>query len=135
MDSDTFEANNYAYLKCCGNCNHAVSLHQCGMHYDVDCKLFQALQYCIIGDDSLCMQIISSLKRQVREQEDEFESAKFFMKILKTALKPADYRRKVKKIGEMWHEFEDMNKGTFPVLTYVRADDNVLRRMSNPIKD
>jgi hypothetical protein len=35
----------------------------------------------------------------------------------------------------MWHEFEEMNKGTFPVLTYVRADDNVLRRMSNPIKD
>jgi hypothetical protein len=105
------------------------------MATDVDCKLFQALQYCILGDDSLCMQIISSLKRQVREQEDEFESAKFFMKILKTALKPADYRRKVKKIAEMWHEFEEMNKGTFPVLTYVRADDNVLRRMSNPIKD
>jgi hypothetical protein len=105
------------------------------MATDVDCKLFQALQYCILGDDSLCMQIISSLKRQVREQEDEFESAKFFMKILKTALKPADYRRKVKKIAEMWHEFDEMNKGTFPVLTYVRADDNVLRRMSNPIKD
>ena len=111
-----------------------ISLKQF-MATDVDCKLFQAFQYCILGDDSLCMQIISSLKRQIRDQEDEYESAKFFMKILKTALKPADYRRKVKKIAEMWHEFEAMNKGTFPVLTYVKADENVLRRMSNPIKD
>jgi hypothetical protein len=102
---------------------------------DVDCKLFQALQYCILGDDSLCMQIISSLKRQIREQESEFESAKNFMKILKTALKPADYRRKIKKITEMWNEFDAANKGSFPILTYVKVDENILRRISNPIKD
>jgi hypothetical protein len=102
---------------------------------DVDCKLFQALQYCILGDDSLCMQIISSLKRQIREQEAEFESARNFMKILKTALKPADYRRKIKKITEMWTEFDAANKGSFPILTYVKVDENILRRISNPIKD
>lgn len=102
---------------------------------DVDCKLFQALQYCILGDDSLCMQIISSLKRQIREQESQFESAKNFMKILKTALKPADYRRKIKKITEMWNEFDEANKGYFPILTYVKVDENILRRISNPIKD
>ncbi len=107
-------------------------------HYvytDVDCKLFQALQYCILGDDALCMQIISSLKRQIRETETEFDSSRFFMKMLKTALKPADYRRKVKKITEMWTEFEAMNRGMFPVLNYVKVDENILRRMSNPIKE
>jgi hypothetical protein len=35
----------------------------------------------------------------------------------------------------MWTEFEQLNKGSFPVLSYVKADENVLRRMSNPIKD
>lgn len=105
------------------------------LYTDVDCKLFQALNYCLLGDDSLCMQILSSLKRQIREQESEFESARHFMKLLRTALKPADYRRKVKKMTEMWNEFEVINKGSFPVLAYVKADENVIRRMSNPIKD
>ncbi|MBL7923487.1 MAG: hypothetical protein JNL88_04740 [Bacteroidia bacterium] len=105
------------------------------LYTDIDAKLFQALQYCILGDDSLCMQIISSLKRQIREQDTEYESSRYFMKILKTALKPADYRRKIKRITEMWTEFEALNKGTFPVLSYVKADENVLRKMSNPIKD
>jgi hypothetical protein len=105
------------------------------LYTDVDCKLFQALNYSLLGDDSLCMQILSSLKRQIREQETEFESARHFMKLLRTALKPADYRRKVKKMTEMWKEFEDVNKGSFPVLSYVKADENIIRRMSNPIKD
>ena len=105
------------------------------LYTDIDSKLFQALQYCILGDDSLCMQIISSLKRQIREQDAEYESARYMMKMLKTALKPADYRRKIKRITEMWNEFEQLNKGSFPVLSYVKADENVLRRMSNPIKD
>lgn len=105
------------------------------MFTDVDCKLFQALQYCIMGDDTLCMQIISSLKRQIREQETEFTSSRHFMKLLRTALKPADYRRKIKRIAEMWTEFETMNKSMFPVLTYVKIDENIMRRMSNPIKE
>ncbi|MBK7964804.1 MAG: hypothetical protein IPK10_05640 [Bacteroidetes bacterium] len=102
---------------------------------DIDAKLFQALQYCILGDDSLCMQIISSLKRQIREQDSEYESARYMMKLLKTSLKPADYRRKVKKVAEMWTEFEALNKGTYQVLTYVKVDETVIRKMSNPIKD
>jgi hypothetical protein len=105
------------------------------LYTDIDSKLFQALQYCIMGDDSLCMQIISSLKRQIREQDAEYESARFLMKLLKTALKPADYRRKIKRISEMWTEFDEMNKGSFPVISYVKVDENVIRRMSNPIKE
>jgi hypothetical protein len=107
-------------------------------HYlftDIDAKLFQALQYCILGDDSLCMQIISSLKRQIREQDAEYESARYMMKLLKTALKPADYRRKVKRIAEMWTEFYALNNGTYQVLSYVKVDDSIIRKMSNPIKD
>jgi hypothetical protein len=105
------------------------------LYTDIDSKLFQALQYCIMGDDSLCMQIISSLKRQIREQDAEYESARFLMKLLKTALKPADYRRKIKRIAEMWTEFDEMNRGSFPVISYVKVDENVIRRMSNPIKE
>jgi hypothetical protein len=107
-------------------------------HYlssDIDAKLFQALQYCIMGDDSLCMQIISSLKRQIREQDTQFDSARYLMKIMKTALKPADYRKKVKRITEMWTEFESINRGSCPVISYVKMDETSIRKMSNPIKE
>lgn len=107
-------------------------------HYlssDIDAKLFQALQYCIMGDDSLCMQIISSLKRQIREQDTQFDSARYLMKMMKTALKPADYRKKVKRITEMWTEFESINRGSCPVINYVKMDETSIRKMSNPIKE
>lgn len=105
------------------------------LYTDVDNKLFQALNYCMLGDDSLCMQIINSLKRQITDFEGEFQSTKTFVKILKTALKPADLRKKVKRMGELWSEFEEINKASSnPVLTYIKLDENMLRRLSNPIK-
>jgi len=45
-------------------------------HLVVDNKLFQALNYCMLGDDSLSFQIINSLKRQLADHEAEFESTK-----------------------------------------------------------
>jgi hypothetical protein len=105
------------------------------LYTDVDNKLFQALNYCMLGDDSLCMQIINSLKRQIVDCEEEFQSTRIFVKILKTALKPADLRKKVKRMSELWNEFEEMNRaGSNPVLTYLKLDENMLRRLSNPIK-
>lgn len=102
---------------------------------DVECKLFQALQYCILGEDGLCMQIISSLKRQIRENDAQFNGVKMFIKIIKTALKPADYRKKVKKITEMWNQFQQMNQGTYKILSYVSLDEIAIRKMTNPIKE
>jgi hypothetical protein len=102
---------------------------------DIECKLFQALQYCILGEDGLCMQILSSLKRQIREHETEFESTRLFIKLIKAALKPADYRKKVKKITEMWQDFQDANKSQNHILRYVRLDEVAIRKMTNPIKE
>src|SRR5205814_986070 len=72
------------------------------LHSDIECKLFQAMQYCIIGEDGLCHQIISSVKRQVSENEQQWESATLFIKLLKTALKPLDYRKKIKRVNQLW---------------------------------
>lgn len=111
-----------------------VSLKQYLMT-DIECKLFQALQYCILGEDGLCMQILSSLKRQIRDQDAEFESTRQFIKILKSALKPADYRKKVKKITEMWNDFQKSNHGQYAILKYVKLDEVTIRKMTNPIKE
>ncbi|MFI5219751.1 MAG: hypothetical protein ACHQNT_09710 [Bacteroidia bacterium] len=102
---------------------------------DVECKLFQALQYCILGEDSLCLQIISSLKRQIKENEAEWQSTRIFLKLLKSALKPADYRKKIKRITDLWDEFNVRNNGSHPVLSFVKLDEALIRRMANPIKE
>jgi hypothetical protein len=102
---------------------------------DIECKLFQALQYCIMGEDSLCMQILSSLKRQIREHDEGFESTRLFIKLIKSALKPADYRKKVKKITEMWNDFNKSNMSNNHILKYVKLDEVTIRKMTNPIKE
>lgn len=101
---------------------------------DLDSKTFQALQYCILGDDGLCQQVLSSIKRQIKDREDEFISIRPAMKLIKTALKPADYRKKVKRIAEMWNAYRTEYNAPFDVLGQLRVDDAVIRKMSNPIK-
>ncbi|MEP7167883.1 MAG: hypothetical protein ABI855_00785 [Bacteroidota bacterium] len=106
------------------------------LHCDIECKLFQALQYCIMGEDGLCHQIISSVKRQVSENEQQWESASLFIRLLKTALKPLDYRKKIKRVNDMWAEFtEKNNAASHPVLRFVKLDETLMRKMANPIKE
>ena len=106
------------------------------LYSDVDAKLFQSLQYCIMGEDGLCLQIISSLKRQIKAQEESYSSVKVFVKLLKAALKPADYRKKIKKINELWAEFQTANaEAEFPVLSYLKLDEMLIRKITNPIKE
>lgn len=105
------------------------------LHTDVDNKLFQALNYCILGEDGLCLQIISSLKRQIAEESTEYKNVDLFIKILKTALKPCEFRKKVKRINDLMPQFELANKGSKKVLEQVRIDEVVIRKMTNPIKE
>jgi|JRYD01.1.fsa_nt_gb hypothetical protein len=104
-------------------------------HTDVDSKLFQGLCYCLMGEDSLAQQMISSIKRQIADFEHEFESTTIFIKILKTALKPSDFRRKIVRINELLIKFEEANNGDKPILKYIKIDDALIRKMTNPIKD
>lgn len=102
---------------------------------DVECKLFQALQYCMVGEDSLCTQIISSLKRQIKETDQHYETSGLIIKMIKTAMKPADFRKKVKKITDLWNEFREINSGNGRILGFLNLDEAALRKMANPIKD
>jgi hypothetical protein len=111
-----------------------ISLKQF-QHSDIECKLLQGLCYCLMGEDSLANQIISSIKRQIADSEEEYEATSIFIKILKTALKPSDFRRKIVRINELLVRFDEANKGSKPILTNIRMDDALIRKMTNPIKD
>jgi hypothetical protein len=101
---------------------------------DVECRLFQALQYCILGEDGLCNQIIASLRRQLADEEQEWTGAFTFMKMLKNALKAVDLRKKIKRVQGLWDQFQQENKGKHAILPFVRLDDSTIRKMCNPIK-
>jgi hypothetical protein len=107
---------------------------------DIECKLFQALNYCMIGEDGLCSQILQSIKRQVEpeageETGTEHEAVNVFIRMLKTAIKPEEFRKKVAKVNELYAEWTTVNTGTNPWMPWLKMDDSMLRRMANPIKD
>ena len=102
---------------------------------DIECKLFQALCYCVMGEDGLTQQIIASIKRQMADAEQDFEAAAIFIKILKTALKPSDFRKKIARINDLLISFNEANKGQQPILSFLRMDDVLIRKMTNPIKE
>ncbi|MBK5286769.1 MAG: hypothetical protein JJE25_15365, partial [Bacteroidia bacterium] len=101
---------------------------------DIECKLFQALQYCMMGEDGLCNQIIQSIRRQIDGDGDRFKQAELFMKILKTALKAEDLRKKIRRLTDMWAQFTAANTGVNQLLWFVKLDEALIRRMANPIK-
>ncbi|MEO5572009.1 MAG: hypothetical protein ABIT08_09625 [Bacteroidia bacterium] len=106
------------------------------LYSDIECKLFQALQYCILGEDGLCHQIIASVKRQVAENDQQWESSEIFIKLLKASLKPLDYRKKIKRVNDLWTEFTEKNNASSrPVLRFVKLDEALIRRMANPLKE
>jgi hypothetical protein len=102
---------------------------------DVECKLFQALSYCLIGEDGLCQQILHSIKRQISEEETGNEPIEIFTQMLKNAIKPDEFRKKVAKITELHDEYLKVNTGPDKKLAFLKLDDSMLRRMANPIKD
>ncbi len=102
---------------------------------DVECRLFQALQYCIVGEDGLCNQILSSLRRQLTRDELQWQAAFTFMKMLKTALKALELRKKIKRVQSLWEQFQQENKGRNAILQFVRLDEGLIRKMCNPIKN
>jgi len=104
------------------------------LHSDVECKLFQALQYCILGEDGLCNQLMQSVRRQIDEEGERFAQAELFMKILKTALKADDLRKKIQKLTTLWQQFTAGNTGANGLLWFVKLDEALIRRMANPIK-
>lgn len=105
------------------------------LYTDIECKLFQALQYCIQGDDSLCNQILQSARRQFTEDDALFEPANIMMKMIKTALKPEEFRRKMKKLVEINDAFNAARKSNHSMLWFVQLDEATLRKMANPIKN
>nr|MBP6335353.1 hypothetical protein [Bacteroidia bacterium] len=102
---------------------------------NVEYKLFQALQYCFQGEDGLCSQLLQSVKRQISEDEELFSAATIFIKMLKAAIKPEEFRKKVKRLTEIYNAFQEANSGRKRILWYVKLDENMLRRLANPIKD
>ncbi len=102
---------------------------------DVEYKLFQAMQYCFMGEDGLCAQLLQSVKRQINDDETMYEPALIFIKMLKAAIKPEEFRKKVKKLNEIYTAFTNANQGSNRMLWYIKLDDAMIRKMANPIKD
>ncbi|RZL38711.1 MAG: hypothetical protein EOO96_02340 [Pedobacter sp.] len=99
-------------------------------HADTEIKLFQALQYCILGEEDLCLQIINSISRNLREDEkEEFRNIKLFVKICKTGFKVGEAKKKKIRIKTLWEEFKEVNTGHDRILPFLKLNDDIINKM------
>jgi hypothetical protein len=105
------------------------------LYSDIESKLFQALQYCYMGEDGLCSQLMQSVKRQIPDDDRRYEPANAMMKLLKAAIKPEEFRKKVKKLTELYDAFRSHAQGKESMLWFVKLDESMIRRLANPIKN
>ncbi|MCC7232641.1 MAG: hypothetical protein IT242_06835 [Bacteroidia bacterium] len=129
-----YEGDYSAAAKTINNLRNETSLKKF-LFTDVEYKLFQALQYCFLGEDGLCNQLLQSVKRQINEDEAGYDQVTIFIKMVKTAIKPEEFRKKVRKLTEIYEQFKKADAGSRRMLWYIKLDENMIRRMANPIKD
>lgn len=129
-----YENNFSAAAKILNNLRNDMSMKKY-LFTDVEYKLFQALQYCFLGEDGLCSQLLHSVKRQINEDETMFSSAAIFIKLLKASIKPEEFRKKVKRLTEIYESFKVANTGSNNILWFVKMDEAMIRRLANPIKE
>jgi hypothetical protein len=129
-----YEGNYSAAAKVLNNLRNDISMKKY-LFTDVEYKLFQALQYCFLGEDGLCSQLLHSVKRQISEDEETFAGANIFIKMLKAAIKPEEFRKKVKRLTEIYEAFKNLNNGPNNMLWFVKFDEAMIRKLANPIKE
>ncbi|MFM2136552.1 MAG: hypothetical protein RL021_1952 [Bacteroidota bacterium] len=105
------------------------------IYSDIESKLFQALQYCFMGEDGLCNQLIQSVKRQIPDDDRRYDPANMMIKLLKAATKPEEFRKKVRKITDIYDQFRALAHGKESILWFVKLDESMIRRLANPIKN
>ena len=103
-------------------------------HTEVDCKLFQALQYALLGEEELCQQITNSISRYVREEKDGFKNIKIFIKLLKASLKNGEGPKRQKKLSALWDSFLAKNNGKDSILQYLNLNEGVMKKLAAPEK-
>jgi hypothetical protein len=99
-------------------------------HVDVELRLFQALQYSIMGEEELCLQITNSISRHIREDKGQYKNIQLFIKLLKAGFKMSEDNKKVRKIGQIWQQFLESNKGPQAILPYLKLDEKMIRKMA-----
>ncbi|MCX6351955.1 MAG: hypothetical protein NTX03_08840 [Bacteroidetes bacterium] len=128
-----YEGDHARAAKLVNNFRNEVSLRNY-LYTDVQCKLFQCLQYAFMGDEELAIQLINSVKRQLADQHDEIPNIKVFLKLLTYAIKPGEYKKKLVKLTQLWQKFQDTNYGSFRMLEYVQLDEKLLKKLAEPFK-
>jgi hypothetical protein len=99
-------------------------------HIDMEIKLFQVLQYTLLNEEDLCLQITNSISRYVREEKDGYKNIKIFVKIIKASLKSSEMPKKEKKIAALWDAFKSKNTGPEAVLTFLQLDQKLIQKLA-----
>ncbi|MEX0966852.1 MAG: hypothetical protein WD077_06415 [Bacteroidia bacterium] len=128
-----YKEDHFGAAKMINDLRNEVSLRNF-VKTDIECKLFQAMEYCIAGEEDLCVQLINSVNRQVKDMEGNSEHAKIFIKFIKAALKSTEFDKKVKRLKRLADEFNAENTGDNRMLTFIKLDEPFFKKLASPFK-
>lgn len=99
-------------------------------HTQLEIKIFLALQYCLMKDQDLFNQLISSIQRQVRLLgKQRCTHILIFTKILKISLNEAK-KSKSSKIQGYINKFNKSRPTHFSLLNYIKLDEEFINKLS-----
>jgi hypothetical protein len=124
-----YEGDYSASARILNNLRNMVNL-KAYWHMEMDCKLFQALQYTLMNEEDLCLQITNSISRYVREEKEGYKNIKIFVKLIKASFKSTELPKKGKKIIALWEAFKAKNTGSEAMLTYLQLDNKLIQKLA-----
>lgn len=96
---------------------------------DIETKLFQALQYALLGEEDLFTQLAGSITRSLRNVDEE-ENIRIFIKIGKTTFKSTDTKKRLSRLKKLTTLFKEANTGEHAILPNIPLDEKLLTKLA-----
>ena len=103
-------------------------------YFEAECKLFQALQYSLIGEEDLCLHNVGSIVRKVGRSHPVFEQVRLFSRLLRSTSRQKKFKVKLNHIKNLWSQFEKKRNPEFPLLWFLDMDESVMNKIAEPVK-
>jgi len=96
----------------------------------MEVKALLALQYCLLKDFELFIQLTNSVQRQIRMfGKDECENVMLFLKILRVAVSESK-KEKAKKISAIIPKFKEVKVNYFAPTSLIKMDESFVEMLA-----
>lgn len=97
---------------------------------DIELKLFQGLNYVLLGEFDLSTQLCNSIGRTLKDPNEETERVKAAVKFLKYAMREFDRSKKLKKLESLWQTATEKPEDGKALFQFLKLEPQVMDKLS-----